>query len=345
MIFSGLVFYWVITIYQPFLLDMAIAALLAVATANLHAYFFQKTQNDVAAAGLITLVMAVILFGPIVYFIVTISSAVSGIDPKLIQKILQKLLLLLEEAPESVRFIEPFLKDFIQEIQIASLSQNIIGIFGNIGAKSALFLKDTVLIIIFFFFAHFYGKKLLVYIKENLPMDEDNAVFLFNETSLVMSVTTYAIIVTAVFEGILFAIAAYYLGYDAILFGILYGFASLIPVVGGMLMWLPIALFEMYQGNMGHAVFIIAYTVIVISIIADTFIKPIIIDFVNKRLIGKPTKIHSVVIFFAIVAGLSTHGFWGMILGPAVTALFIALISVYGSLRSRNAAEQHDGNL
>jgi predicted PurR-regulated permease PerM len=76
--------------------------------------------------------------------------------------------------------------------------------------------------------------------------------------------------------------------------------------------------------------------VIVISVIADTFIKPVIIDFVNKRLIGKQSKMNSLIIFFAIVAGLSTHGFWGMILGPAVTALFIAILSVYGSLRNSN---------
>jgi predicted PurR-regulated permease PerM len=101
-------------------------------------------------------------------------------------------------------------------------------------------------------------------------------------------------------------------------------------------MWVPVALFELYLGNTGNAVFISLYTVIVISVIADTFIKPVIIDFVNKRLIGKQSKMNSLIIFFAIVAGLSTHGFWGMILGPAVTALFIAILSVYGSLRNSN---------
>ena len=103
-----------------------------------------------------------------------------------------------------------------------------------------------------------------------------------------------------------------------------------------MLMWVPLALFELYLGNIAEAVFIALYTIIIISVIADTFIKPVIINFVNKHLIGKQTKVNSIIIFFAIVAGLSTHGFWGMIIGPAVTALFIALLSVFGSLRNRN---------
>lgn len=336
MIISALVTYWVVTIYEPFLLDMAIAGLLAIATANLHAYFFRQTQSDIAAASIITLLMAIILFGPIIYFIITISSVIGTIDPKLIPQIIQKLLAMLDNAPDYLRVLEPKIKAFLQDLEIATVSQNVLGFFGNIGAKSAVFMKDIVLIIIFFFFANFYGKQLLIYLKDNLPFEEEKAVFLFNETSLVMSVTTYSILITAVFEGALFAIGVLFLGYDPILFGILYGFVSLIPVVGGMLMWVPLALFELYLGNIAGAVFIALYTIIIISVIADTFIKPVIINFVNKHLIGKQTKVNSIIIFFAIVAGLSTHGFWGMIIGPAVTALFIALLSVFGSLRNRN---------
>lgn len=336
MIISALVTYWVVTIYQPFLLDMAIAALLAIATANLHAYFYHRTKNDIAAASIITLLMAIILFGPIVYFIITISSVIASIDPKLVPQVIQNVLAMLDDAPEYLQFLEPKIKAFLKDLEITSVSQNVLSFFGNIGAKSAVFMKDIVLIIIFFFFANYYGKQLLLYLKNTLPFDEEKAVFLFNETSLVMSVTTYSIILTAIFEGALFALAVIFLGYDPILFGILYGFASLIPVVGGMLMWVPVAAFELYLGNIAGAVFITLYTIIVISVIADTFIKPVIIEFVNKRLLGKQSKMNSIIIFFAIVAGLSTHGFWGMIIGPAVTALFIAILSVFGSLRDRN---------
>jgi len=72
------------------------------------------------------------------------------------------------------------------------------------------------------------------------------------------------------------------------------------------------------------------YTVIVISIIADTFIKPIIIREINKKLLSdNDTKLDSLVIFFAMIAGLATFGFWGMILGPAITAFFLAVLKVF----------------
>lgn len=40
-------------------------------------------------------------------------------------------------------------------------------------------------------------------------------------------------------------------------------------------------------------------------------------------------KLDELVIFFAIIAGLSTFGFWGMILGPAITAFFLTILNLF----------------
>jgi predicted PurR-regulated permease PerM len=134
--------------------------------------------------------------------------------------------------------------------------------------------------------------------------------------------------VTAIFEGALFGIAISFMGYDGLLFGIIYGFASLIPVVGGALMWIPFMIYELSKGNIESALFIALYSIIVISVIADTFIKPMIIKYINTKLVTIDTKLNEIVIFFAIIAGLSTFGFWGMILGPAITAFFLSLLKI-----------------
>ena len=57
------------------------------------------------------------------------------------------------------------------------------------------------------------------------------------------------------------------------LLGVLYGFASLVPVIGGVIMWLPVVLYEASTGTISNAIFIAVYSIIVISIIADTFIN------------------------------------------------------------------------
>ncbi len=66
-----------------------------------------------------------------------------------------------------------------------------------------------------------------------------------------------------------------------------------------------------------------------ISIIADTFIKPVIIKVIKDNLLKSTIEINEIVIFFSIIAGMSTYGFWGMILGPAITSFLIAITKVY----------------
>ncbi len=143
-----------------------------------------------------------------------------------------------------------------------------------------------------------------------------------------MSVVLYSILANAIFQGFLFGLFINFFGYDGVFFGALYGFASLIPIIGGALMWLPISLFEIYQGSTSHAIYISLYSILVISVVADTFIKPMIIKYINKKVVKTPTGVNELLIFFSILAGLSTIGFWGMIIGPALITFFISIMQL-----------------
>jgi predicted PurR-regulated permease PerM len=66
-----------------------------------------------------------------------------------------------------------------------------------------------------------------------------------------------------------------------------------------------------------------------IAIIADTFIKPYIIKIIKRDFLHSTVEINELVIFFAIFAGMSSYGFWGIIIGPAITSLFIGVAKVY----------------
>jgi predicted PurR-regulated permease PerM len=101
-------------------------------------------------------------------------------------------------------------------------------------------------------------------------------------------------------------------------------------------MWLPFMTFEFYTGDTTNAIFIALYSIIVISIIADTLIKPLIIKEINNRILSEDdTKMNELVIFFSIIAGLSSFGFWGMILGPAITAFFLTILKLFEA-RTKN---------
>jgi len=320
-----LVLYGVWYLYRPFLLPIFIASLLALATSNLNVYFAKYMRFKTLRALLMTLILGLLFFLPIVYAINASTDILNNFDPTVVDKIvgLKKNFVL----PDYLAFAKPYVKDFLDSINSQDITTNIVTVASTVLQKSAGFFKDMFLILIFYFFVNLYSKELVKFLKDILPFDRRSS--FFTEISNVMSVVFYSILLTALLEGALFAFIVIVYGYDGLLFGILYGFASLIPVVGGLVMWLPVSMYEYASGNTMSAVVIVLYSLIVISVIADTFIKPLIIKYVQDDMVKSKTKINEIVVFFSIIAGLTTYGFWGMILGPAITTFFISLVRIY----------------
>ena len=191
-------------------------------------------------------------------------------------------------------------------------------------------MKNAVLVIVFYFFIQYYGSNIIEFFKRVVQMSIEETTVLVKELSSVMSVVFYSIIINAMFQGFLFGMAISMMGFNGWLFGIMYGFASLLPIIGGALMWLPFMLYLFSVGEPSYAIFIVVYSIVVISIVADTFVKPFIIKEINKRLLkDEDSRMNELVIFFSIIAGLTTFGFWGMILGPAITAFFLTILKLF----------------
>jgi len=322
--------YWMYLLYTPFLFAITIASLLAVSTSNIQCYFEKLLKSKLLAAFASTFLLAILFFAPLGYFLTTLTIQLNSFEPEAFKKIIIFLKQTIQNPPEYLLFIKPYLKDFLTDFDIKTLSANILNITGSIGAVSAGFVKNAFLVIIFYFFAQYNSSSIAKFLKRIVQISVEESTTLIKELSSVMSVVFYSILATAMFEGALFGVVISYMGYNGLLFGIMYGFASLIPVVGGVLMWLPFMLFEFSIGNNSSAIFISVYSIVVISIIADTFIKPLIIKDINNRLLtDEDTKINELVIFFAIIAGLSSFGFWGMILGPAITAFFLTILKLF----------------
>ncbi len=329
-------------LYKPFLLAMTIAALLAISTANIQNYFEEKLHSKMAAALASSFLLAVLFFGPFAYILTTVTMVLKSIDMTTLSGFEAFIKEKMINPPHFLAFLKPYLAGMLHEVDIKSLASKAIAFTGQIGAFSAGFVKNAFLIVIFYFFAQYHSSLIVNFLKRIVQMNENDSMILSRELSSVMSVVFYSILVTAAFEGFLFGIAVSFLGYDGIFYGILFGFASLVPVVGAALMWVPFMSYEFYLGHTFNAIFIALYTVIVISVIADTFIKPIIIKEINKKLLSdNDTKLDSLVIFFAMIAGLATFGFWGMILGPAITAFFLAILKVFEA-RTKECVAKED---
>ncbi len=313
------------SVYKPFVLSLVVAMLLTMATFNLTKGLVKHTGSAHISAGISTLLLTLLLFAPIVYLATIGVSYLSQIDSAGIHETIQFLNQQVQSIPSLKALGEKYLNDTQVSIYIHE-SSNYLTLVGGAGLG---FMKNMFFVVIFYFFINYYGTRFFDMILSLLPVSSAKGTHMMQEVSATMEVVFYSIIVTAIFEGFLFGIIMGAFGFNGLLFGVIYGFASLIPIVGGIIVWAPVSLYAWTKIDAHTALIIASYSIIMISIIADTIIKPMIIKVIKEDLLKSTIKVNSLIIFFSIFAGMSTYGFWGMIVGPAITSFLIAMTKVY----------------
>jgi predicted PurR-regulated permease PerM len=318
--------FFMVELFNPFLKSIFVSILLAVATSSVTVYLENRFKSRILATSFMTIGLTSLFFIPVLYCIFSFANFFNQVDQQELIRNLSDMKDFVQESSKDIVFINDFLNDLTSKIDVGKTVQNILSVGAYLGKNSAKFMIDMVMILIFFFFFTLYSSSIATFMKELLPIKKEDSTILFYESSNVMTVVLYSILITAVFEGFLFGFFLTFFGYDGLLFGVLYGFASLIPVVGGVIMWLPIVIYEATTNSLGNAIIIAVYSILVISVVADTFVKPMIIKYINQKVVKTPTSVNELLIFFSIVAGLSSFGFWGMIIGPAMVTFFISIM-------------------
>ncbi|ECL5762752.1 AI-2E family transporter [Campylobacter jejuni] len=335
--FILVILFLLLYLFKGFLLVIIIASLMAVATSNINAKFLNLTKGHKFLASILTTACMVLLFfAPFVYAMIELAKALKNFDINLVTQTLDYVKNYQFTLPESFNFLEPKIKEFLASIDLNSISKQILSYASSFTKSGAKFLIDMVLICVFYFFANLYGTELVIYLKSIIPIDKKELDDVLSEVGNVIAVVLYSMVIVAIFQGALFGLITIFYGYDGILMGVIFAVSSLIPAIGGALIYVPVSLYEFASNNLNSALVIFIYSVIVISFIADTLIKPLIIKWINKKLVKTPTKINELLIFLAMIAGISTFGFWGIILGPAILTFFVSTLRMYVILKDKN---------
>ncbi|MGI7653837.1 AI-2E family transporter [Campylobacter jejuni] len=335
--FILVILFLLLYLFKGFLLVIIIASLMAVATSNINAKFLNLTKGHKFLASILTTACMVLLFfAPFVYAMIELAKALKNFDINLVTQTLDYIKNYQFTLPENFNFLEPKIKEFLASIDLNSISKQILSYASSFTKSGAKFLIDMVLICVFYFFANLYGTELVIYLKSIIPIDKKELDDVLSEVGNVMAVVLYSMVIVAIFQGALFGLITIFYGYDGILMGVIFAVSSLIPAIGGALIYMPVSLYEFASNNLNSALVIFIYSVIVISFIADTLIKPLIIKWINKKLVKTPTKINELLIFLAMIAGISTFGFWGIILGPAILTFFVSTLRMYVILKDKN---------
>ncbi len=182
-----------------------------------------------------------------------------------------------------------------------------------------IFKAALMLVTLYYLFRD--GEEFLKVFKSLLPLKPQNVDHLTSVTADVLYATLYGNLLTSAIQGGLGVFILWVLGFSApILWGIVMGVATFIPMIGTALVWLPATLYLFLTGAYLKGAILLSFSILVISQI-DYFLRPYFIS-------GK-TELHSLFLFFSILGGLNLFGFLGLILGPIIIALCMSVMEFY----------------
>ena len=139
----------------------------------------------------------------------------------------------------------------------------------------------------------------------------------------VASATVVGSLVTAVVQGIAGGLVFWIVGIDqAIFWGTLTAFFSLVPVVGTALVWVPWAIYLLSTVS-GASGFVFIGLFLLVGLL-DNVVRPFFIE-------GR-VKMHTLLVFFSLMGGVSYLGLPGLIFGPILVALGTV---IFGTLPAR----------
>lgn len=168
-------------------------------------------------------------------------------------------------------------------------------------------------------------------LKSSAPLKRANIRLLGEKIRKMVIANAIGIPVVAIGQAIIAVIGYFIFGAPSpILLFALTAVASMIPIVGAGIVYIPVCIFMIAEGNTGAGLGLAAYCLIVVGL-TDNLMR--------FTLLKKLENIHPLNTVFGIILGLSLFGFMGLIFGPILISITILLIQVY---RDEFGEEDHE---
>ncbi|MFM5923755.1 MAG: AI-2E family transporter [Novosphingobium sp.] len=201
--------------------------------------------------------------------------------------------------------------------QMSAILNRFAGWLSSLAAStiSIFVMASVALYVLFFLFLD--GRRMFAQIRAYLPFDPTVVDMLASRFAEIVRSTVGGVFAIAVAQGIVCGIILALLGVGpALIFAILTTIVSLIPAIGSGLVWVPIAIYLLTQGEVTKAVILLLSGIFIISMV-DNLLRP--------RLVGRGTRIPDFLILVTTLGGLSLMGAAGIVIGPMIAGLCLSM--------------------
>lgn len=217
--------------------------------------------------------------------------------------------------------VERFPQITVSQEQILGYVQRAITLLPRLfNAMAHLFANIfTALFIAYFLFLG--GRKFELALKTGIPLARASRKEIWDETQNLVISSAVGIPALAVAQGLIAFLGYWFCGVPgALLWALLTALASVIPVLGTMIVWVPVCIYLFAIGEVQYGIGLALYCFIVVGL-SDNVIR-----FMFLKRFG---DVHPLITVFGVILGLNVFGMIGLIFGPLLLSYFLLLIKVY----------------
>lgn len=189
-------------------------------------------------------------------------------------------------------------------------------------------LNSTTMVIsnlgIMFFILYFLlvsGRDIEKTLHRLIPLKEKNISMLASETKMMIKANALGIPVICIIQGMFAALGYWIFGVDEWgLWAFLTGVFAFFPIVGTMVVWIPVCIMLYTQGHPGASIALGVYSIVVTGNV----------DYIARlSLLKKLGNVHPMVTVLGVIVGLNFFGFIGLVFGPLLISYFLILVKIY----------------
>lgn len=240
-----------------------------------------------------------------------------------------KISTLFTHTDEVLRVLQSFSKqiqqwtgqELLSQDNIQSLQKFVTNFIPILLNSTATMLANLVLLLFLSYFMLTSSRKMERVLHTYIPLQDDNIGLLARETKNMVRANAIGIPLISIIQGCFAALGYRIFGMsDPILWGFLTGVFAFFPVVGTMIVWVPLVVAQFSGGHTGQAIGLGIYSLIVTGNV----------DYLARiTLLKKIGDIHPVITVLGVIVGLKLFGFWGFIFGPLLISYFLLLCKIY----------------
>ncbi len=321
-VITAAVLYLCYRLALPFVPALTWALALAVVAYPLHEWLRRRLKQRTHVAALTVLAVTVIIVVPAALVVRQIvHEAVLSVDEVKSGVASGRWVKALERNPKLASALEWIKREVNVGEQVERLAEEIFEKAKAFVAGSFYVIMGwlVTLFLLFYFFRD--REKILAALRDFVPLSPRETDELLRRVRETIYAIVYGTLAVALLQGVLGGLMFWFLELPApLLWGAVMAVLAILPVMGAAIVWVPAAIFLGLEGSWDKALILAAWGGIVIGLI-DNLLYPI--------LVKEKLRLHTVLVFIALLGGLIVFGVAGVVLGPVVLAIAVVLLETW----------------